>query len=269
MASSALPGPFTPLTIKNYPKSDCGYVEPEWVGAALSQHPEENLESYKWAQDVRFYEDAETRPYIHVFDGGISDNIGLRPLLFGFRTGLWNVLDEEKRFKAKRVILIVVDSKPADNFKLDERPAVPGLITFLNSAATKPMGNYSTATIKDFMIRFEENRKAGENYKAFQKLCDETHASGSDREACYSQFQFPFGGLHKPPYPDTYLIHVQFDAVQDPELKKRLGKIKTDLQLDKKDVDLLIEAGGTILKNSPNFKRLLQDLETQQNKTEG
>jgi len=263
MASSALPGPFTPLTIKNYPKSQCGYEEPAWVSQALAQHPEKNLEYYSWAQDVRSYEDASVRPYIHVFDGGISDNIGLRPILFAFRTGLWHVLNKERQIPAKRLILIVVDSKPAPNYKLDQRANVPGLMAFLNSAATKPMGNYSTATIKDFMSRFTEGRQAAENYGEYQKLCDAANSADTDRKACYGKFKFPFGGVLRPPYPDTYLIHVQFEALQDPELRKTLGKIKTDMQLPKKDVDLLIEAGGTILRTSPDFQRLMADLETQ------
>ncbi len=81
-SSSAFPGAFTPLTFKNYPKAQCRYQAPLWVDLALGDDPdcraapdclgdlEDNPRRYDRARNWRSYEDAETRPYIHLIDGG-------------------------------------------------------------------------------------------------------------------------------------------------------------------------------------------------------
>ena len=58
-------------------------------------------------------------------------------------------------------------------------------------------------------------------------------------------------------------IHVQFDAIEDPELRMKLGNVKTDLQLSKKDVDFVIDSASLILDGSPALNRLIQDFNLQ------
>ncbi len=260
VASSAFPGPFTPIALKNYPKSQCGYELPSWVEEALARHPEEDLERFVWAQNMKAYEDAEARPFIHLFDGGVADNLGVNPLLFNFRMGAWNLADSERRFKAKRVILIIVDAKPADDLSHDRKERIPRLMTVLTNAASKPLRNYTVKSVQEFALRFQANEAGGKNFAVIKSLCDRVYAENGEREKCYDQYESPLGGVLKPPYPDLYLIHVQFDAIRNPELREKLGQIATDLQLKKDEVDLVIEAAGTILGESPAFQRLMTDL---------
>lgn len=268
VTSSAFPGPFTPLGFKNYPKSKCGYEMPKWAQDALQKHPDENLQNYLWAQNLQSYFNTEKRKYVHLLDGGVADNLGLRSLLYHFRTSSWNVLDENRSFKAKRVIVVVVNAKPVDLEEADRVPKVPKFFSVLMNAATKPMSNYTTKTIEEFMMRFDETRKAGQNFELYSKLCDQTYSDKKDQEQCYDQFRFPFGEVQRPPYPDFYFVHVSFDAIQDKELQEQVGKIETDLQLPKAKVDLLIQAAADVLSNSPEFAKLKQDLNAQAEKAE-
>lgn len=261
VASSAFPGPFTPMTFKNYPKSQCGYQLPEWVDQTLAKSPDENLEQFIWAQNLKSYEDAGHRPYIHLMDGGIGDNLGLRPVLDHFRKGDWDVLDEERRFKAKRLILITVNAKLADSIADDKKSKIPKMMTVLLNAATKPMGNFSAKTVQEFAIRLQENRAAEKNFATLKKLCDQVHSTEAERNACYQQFEAPFGGIHKPPFPKMYLmIHIQFESIKDKAVKAQVNKIGTSLQLPKTDIDLLEKTAGELLMQSADFQKLMQDL---------
>jgi len=260
VASSAFPGPFTPLTFKNYSKSKCGYQIPQWAEKAAKTSPERNLEYYVWAHNLKSYMDHEDRPYIHVFDGGIADNLGLRPLLYSFRTGRWNLLDDQHRVKAKRIILVVVDAKPALSAEADKKSHVPKLLSVLMNAATLPMTNYSIKTVVELVTRFELNRTIGGIFTKYTKLCDQVHSGKDARQKCYDEFKPPFGSVMKPPYPDPYLIYVQFDSIPDPSLRNKVSHIPTDLQLSKDHIDSLIQAADVIIDNSSEFKRLVKDL---------
>lgn len=259
-ASSAFPGAFTPLTFRNYQKSTCGYQTPAWVDHVLSQSPEANPDKFNWALNLKSYDDAHQRPYIHLIDGGIADNLGMVAPLFYFRTGAWNLIDEQQRFKAKRIILIAVDATPANDLKVDKKAAVPKFMNVILSASTKPMRNYAGETIEEFAMRFDVNRITGFNFEKFKELCDQVHRAEEARQQCYDEFKLPFGGIVKPPLPDLYFIHVQFNAIENLELRQELATIGTSLQLKKDQVDLLERAGGKILQESPNFQRLLKDL---------
>jgi hypothetical protein len=260
VSSSAFPGAFTPLTFKNYPKSQCGFEMPAWAQKALREHPEKDPELYNWAKTLFSYMDAGKRSYVHAIDGGISDNLGLSPLLYYFRTGSWDLLTPERQFKAKRLILIVVDAMPVDSEAADREPKVPKLMSVMLSAATKPLNNYTVKTAQDFANRFKETSAASGNYKKFTGLCDQVFSGKEEREKCYDGFKAPYGGVMRPPYPEAYLIHVQFDAIPDKTFRDRVNRIGTDLQLKKSDVDSLIKAAKLILENSPEFQRLVKDL---------
>ncbi len=263
-ASSAFPGPFTPLTFKNYPKSTCGYEFPSWVDQALSAPPEKDLEQFTWAQNLISYKDPEVRNWIHVFDGGVADNLGMRSVLDNFRMGNWQVLlDEDHRIKAKKVIVVIVDAKPPNKYSSSNKPKIPKLMSVMMNAATLPMRNYSVKTVQEFALRVGENRTATRNFKVFKHLCDQVHSGEGAREACYQEFEGPFGGRFKPPFPDNYLIHIQFDSIKDPALLEEISGIGTSLQLKKSQIDLLEDMGGKLLRESPSFHKLVKDLGAQ------
>ena len=75
-ASSAVPAAFSPLVLRNYAGS-CGFEKPAWLESALAD-PKGNPRRFRSATLLSEYLDASARPYVHLLDGGISDNIGLR-----------------------------------------------------------------------------------------------------------------------------------------------------------------------------------------------
>ncbi|MEN8136181.1 MAG: patatin-like phospholipase family protein [Thermodesulfobacteriota bacterium] len=228
-ASSAFPVAFTPLTFKNYPKEKCGYKAGDWLENAKNDL-ELNASRYDRALDWESYENSK-RPYIHLSDGGLSDNLGLRGPVLGL---IWNSspLSIHRKFnngKIKRIVVIAVDAQPKQPSKRDRSSHPPGIFNVLNAAASTPMENYSSDSI-------EQVRSYIENFNN----------------------QFKDAG-EKPPV-KFYFSRVTFEAEKDPQIRRKLQKIKTKLQLPKKKVDLLVEAGGRLLRQSSNFQSLLDDL---------
>ena len=61
--------------------------------------------------------------------------------------------------------------------------------------------------------------------------------------------------------PDYYLIEIGFDAIANAAERSFFLNLMTTFWLPDKTIDRLIEAGGHILHDSPEYKRLLADLE--------
>jgi NTE family protein len=275
-ASSAFPVAFTPLTLKNYPKASCGYRPPRWVELAHQHDFERVPRRYDRAANWKSYEDADRRPYVHLSDGGLADNIGLRGPEFAITTGdsAWSVLPKVNLGQVKRLVVIVVDAKPESDSALDRRARPPGFIAVLNAAATNPMENYSADTIELLRDRFREWDAAARAFEARRERttaeCDalaaDTCGTGGDRHRCIEERRkrcyasFVPGESDKPPHPELYRIHVRFAAIKEPELRRELERIGTRLQLAAPEVDLVIDAARTLLDQSEEFQRLVDDL---------
>ena len=78
-ASSAVPGAFTSVIIKNY-AGTCNFTMPKWATEALRKRCS-TTRRYQVAKRLNAYLDVDTYPYIHLLDGGISDNLGIRLII--------------------------------------------------------------------------------------------------------------------------------------------------------------------------------------------
>jgi len=270
-ASSAVPPFMTAVTLKNYPKSNCGYKTPDWVRESLAEGLDVNPQMYGRALTWKSYEDAEKRPYVHLSDGAISDNIGIRSVSFALVTDTWKLLKvANAKDKAKRVAIFIVDAEPTQKPDFDLSPKPPGFFKTILVAANEPMKNYSAETISLLYKTYSEFKRFQKNYGVATKLCNEIAESrcrqslgGSgcvqkEVQACFDSVEWPRNW--KPNYPELYLIHISFENIKDPELREKLEKIPTDLQLKKEDVDLLIETAGKLLEESSEYHEFVQDI---------
>ena len=60
--------------------------------------------------------------------------------------------------------------------------------------------------------------------------------------------------------PNYYLITVDFDKVANSAERNFFENLATSYMLSDKAVDKLVAAGGHLLRESPDYKRLLRDL---------
>jgi NTE family protein len=65
------------------------------------------------------------------------------------------------------------------------------------------------------------------------------------------------------PDADIYFINASLTEVTDPVEEARLMNIATNLALTDEEVDHLLLAGSRLLRNDPEFQRLLRDLENE------
>ena len=113
-ASSAVPVVLSTITINNY-GGTCNYELP---GLGQAVRPKRRIRRgppharYAKLQDVLPYADGAHRPYIHLVDGGVSDNLGMRGVLDALEflealhdKGLPTPLDQ-----ARRIVVFVVNS---------------------------------------------------------------------------------------------------------------------------------------------------------------
>jgi len=270
-ASMAFSVAFSPVTLLNYPKEGCGYGRPEWVRRALDEKLEEGGADYDRAVSWVAYEDAGSRPYIHLLDGGISDNIGVRAVTEGVTVegSEWNLQEMVADGKIRRLAVIIVDAKTAKNLDKDGQARPPGVVSVLLASASNPMANYSTETVERlrdaFTIMTMVKERAIKGVAVCEELANLDCPAGSEGASCRAgkvslcreKFEIPEKALVQL---DLYLSHVRFEAARDETIWQQLNALPTRLQLPREQVDFLIDQGPELLQKSPDFRRLVADL---------
>src|SRR5215468_4013876 len=76
-ASSAVPVALSPITLKNYAARGCGYQPPSWVGEEIARGYS-STRLHQEALRIAEYRTAGAEAYVHLLDGALADNLGLR-----------------------------------------------------------------------------------------------------------------------------------------------------------------------------------------------
>jgi len=223
-ASSAVPVAFPPIVLKNYADTCDIEQNPMWetVRANLSK----SERSQATLQSLLAMRNAKEHPYIHLVDGGISDNLGLRALLDRVEAlgGVMGAFERNPNFpKDVLVILVNAEVKPKRSFDQSaEKPSIGQTIGAISSAQ---IGLYNVETLS--LIR--------EKIKQFQQ---QAQASGLP-----TQF---------------YFVDLSFESITQPSIKEFFNSLPTSLELSNTEVDTLIEAGRQLLRSNQEYKRFLQ-----------
>ncbi len=229
-ASAAFPGPFGPITLRNY-AGHCGMETPEWIERTLREK-EPHSREYHTASKLAAYLDAEGRQYIHLLDGGVIDNLGVRgPIeILSLAGDIEQIRDTLEITEARRVAIIVVNASAPRKKHWGLASSIRGLgdIIGLTSAIMVEGSNFDTMDLL---------RRHLQQWEAMSQQ------AGSGR-------------ITK----KTYLIEVGFDALVDEEEKATYADIPTALQLPEEAVDRLRTVAGRILFKSKPFQDLVREL---------
>jgi len=230
--STALPPLLTPITLENR-GGTCGRKTPAWQQAAEAALGESETpgRALLRARALQSYQDP-ARPYIHLFDGGLSENLGLTEVLRGLE--LLKVDPDETALpalrRARKLVVITVNALRFPEVDWDRSPVPPG-----------------TGTLTDQMWGIPVDRIS---LDAVEQVREKLAAWQADA---------PRGG----PPRRGYLASVTFDSLKDPAERTYFKQVKTRLTLPKDQVDRLREVGGRLLREAPGFQRLLADLKSQ------
>jgi len=249
--SSAFPGLLTPLTYNNY-AGNCNYKEPLWVRNGAGDY-ENNPEGVQFIDDRQsYYETAsykDPRKFIHIMDGGVADNIGMRSITFGLENQgpAYSILRKINNKKIKKLVLIVVNAATDPANGLDDSASVPSTITTVITSATVPLDNYTLDTIS----------RAENAINVFDKDVKLIKACNSKLKGKCPSAK-PFG---KPLVEiDRYVSAVSFDAISNPEERYWFKNLPTNFNLPATTVDKLMFIGKDLLKKSKAFKKLNKEI---------
>jgi len=266
-ASLAFTPGFTPITLKNYNDGRCGYQTPAWVGDALEAGAEADPLLYAAARNVLSYEAIDKRPYVHLLDSGISDNIGIRTPQLVFRIA--SQLDELDEGSIRKLVIILVDAKPKTWFKGDLKARPPGMVTSVQTSASRPLANYSYETvnllkrdIRDLRNAMEErqrNRNACSGLAG--SLCDQADAACKEKVTSNCLEKFAVSDDKPAPGSGIYLVHISFELIDEQARRESFQTIPTSLQLPREDIDRLIDVAPELMNEDSEFHALLRDLD--------
>lgn len=251
-ASSAYPGGLSPLTFQNYAGS-CQYRQPKWVELAAKDHASRINPRRTARAEERLSltaEGAERRDYIHLTDGGVADNLGLRgPLMAITSTNYsWSVLQMLNDKKVNKLVVITVNAATDPATKRDKTPNIPGLIDTLTAAATVPLDNYSFDTLELLTATVREFNQEAQLIESCEKL------AATKGEQCALNIQMP----HRV---KLFPVRVSFDYISDAEERAWFKNIPTSFELPRKTTDRLRAIGRKLLSEDPFFKKLMQELQ--------
>ncbi len=247
-ASSAVPVVLSSVTINNY-GGTCNFTPPPWTKSFLdsANPPRPAARVIRELREAQAYSDGARRPYIHLVDGGVSDNVAMRGVLDALQLiealhddGLPTPLDH-----VRRIIVFVVNSLSAPPTNWDESETPPGTFDILLKATGVPIDHYSYEAVellKDIAARWQNDRRIRELAGC---------STNKDPAICAAV---------RVPAADIYAIDVSFGALKDQAERAYLNEQPTSFTLPAEAVDRLRAAAGTIILASPEFQRLLKDV---------
>ena len=245
-ASSNFPVAFPPMTMNNHAGS-CGYKEkqPGWIAEA-EKDLLINPRRYKNAVLFKTYQDGKQRPFIHLLDGGIADNLGLRGPLQALVSNDTELSLQSKMSDGtiKKLLIITVDAKNQPDLNYDASAIPADVIDVLKIVANVPMDNFSFETTETLRKSFTELEKDKNTYLA-----------------CQSQLQLhcPSAALSSPApnIPQLDFIYIGFDLLSNPAERDKFFNMKTSFYLPEAQINDLRNVAKRLLDQSEAFQKFV------------
>jgi NTE family protein len=225
-ASSAVPIAFPTIVLENHAQ-ECDVSETrEWKmlnrAAATSPEGKQILDS------VLSYRDYENRPYIHLVDGGISDNLGLRAVTERVETLGDEILQVIATSRPENILVILVNAATNPERSIEHSASKPSIADTISAVTNAQISRNSAETQNKITARRD----------VFRSLLSER---GLDTRIYYSE--------------------IAFDSIVDPETSRQFNALPTSLALEEAEVDLLINGARLLLRNNPDYRQFMLDNE--------
>lgn len=226
-ASSAVPLVFSPITLQNH-AGTCGYDGMPWLDQARSVR-DTSVRRRTYAKERQYFLDSKQRRYIHLLDGGISDNLGIREpydrVMREETQDLSKVLRDFGHPNVRDIVFLVVNSQTEPQYSWTISDLSPTLADVLGAVTSVQIDRYNLETIE--LVR-----------GAFEKWTEELSGRGQ---------------------PITFrMIQIGFDDVQGEAQRRYLHNLPTNFSLPAADVDQLRNAARSVLRSNPDFRSLVK-----------
>ena len=183
------------------------------------------------------YQNAKARPYIHLVDGGVADNLGVRGLLEHTLNegGIRSATRKLPKGMVRKLVLITVNAERDPSERIDETDKVPNMLQVVDAML---FGTGARATqetlglLDDIALQWKR----------------EVSLAAQDGQSAFAKDA------------QIYVIPVNLRDAPGVSERTRLLQIPTAFSIPIDDVTRLIQAGRDVLLASPRFKELLQSL---------
>lgn len=232
-ASSAVPLLLSPVTVHNHAEA-CPHPAGPVAGPGGQGYRARMLQ-----RSADAYRNAKDKPFIHLVDGGVTDNLGVR-LMLDRLVALGSMsanFADVKPGTIRRLVLVTVNSERGLSERVDSSDRVPTttqvLETLIFGAGSRET-EVTLALLNDDLLRWREElqRTRGQPGSPF----------AADAE------------LH--------VVNVSLHDVPDDKIRHSLLRVPTAFTIEGRDVIELQRAGAAALQASPAFQRLRQSLST-------
>jgi NTE family protein len=248
-ASAAVPGPFSSIVLKNY-AGTCDYQLPDWAAKAIRDRIV-TTRRYQDAKSLNSYIDVEKLAYIHLFDGGLSDNLGVRLILnYTAQTeNIWQQMEALDLQNTNKLAIIVINARNRMKTDFTKESQSAPIIDTIGLISSIPLDRYSFDTLE--LLR--------RNIKGWEKSI--TARRCKKWKATVGEKKKDSGSLDRNCAAKTYLIEVSLDQITNKSERQHLLGLQTSFDLKGKDVDRLTAAARVLLSASAEFQRLVSDLQ--------
>ncbi len=219
-ASSAVPVLFEPMVLEN--RAGC-------APPVLPQPGEDSPQLQQVVEGLRGYADKQQRHYIHLADGGLTDNLGLRAFqeTIDLAGGLRPFLRKIDRAPNGHVMVVSVDASGNAAAGLGLGLSAPSMMQAIDVMSDVQLHRYNAATLEQM-------------HDSLQRWAREV--STSQRAV------------------QPWLVKVSLRDVPDPAERSRLSKVTTSFDLKPDEVAALVATGRALLRDNPEFRRMLEQL---------
>ena len=223
-ASSSVPMVFAPITLNNN-GGHCQYTPPLQI-VSDSEAGKKQLQTRKeFLERFQKYSDSKNRPYIHLIDGGLTDNLGMRSLLDMTEMYPEKLLTHKiKQNKIRHIVVINVNAQNEVSSDLDKNAAVPGFRDVVSAIVNIPIDQHSQESLRRFRAFVDQWNKDKQNEDIY----------------------FSFVSLNLKDLPPS-------------QLRDKVLNIPTSFYLPPEDVDNLRTAAAELMKQSLDYRNLLAE----------
>jgi NTE family protein len=222
-ASSAVPVAFPPVVLENY-AGRCGLSDTAAWKKLHAVKAQSNVQA-GLLEGIKSYGDAQQRKYIHLVDGGIGDNLGLRALIDRIETLNVREMDTLANTGMRNVLIVLVNAEVNPDRLIEQTYGAPSVGTTMAAVSSAQFSNYNRETLDRLTNVLAEVQEYAEENELPTRV---------------------------------YFSQVSFEHVKSQEINRLLNSLPTTLTLEDIDVDRLIVAGRLILRNEPAFQAFKQ-----------
>ncbi len=241
-ASSAVPILFSSVILRNY-AGTCPFQMPPWAQAA-EKSADPTSRAYHLVKQLAKYADREELPYIHLYDGGLTDNLGVRPFInrLTLSGGSWELAKAMGAADTHRMLVIVVNAQSEMNVEFRQSEVDLSLGEAITASTSIPLNEYTFDSLSLFRLALD-----GVASQMIKNRCADWATTRESTEGC-DDFKI-------------YFVEVDFDKLADGKQRKAMKRLPTTFDLPVEQVDNLRAAAREIVTNSRDFQDFMRDMD--------